>query len=269
MHSDPTSEEAGERRQRLQASGLCYRFRGSKQPVLEAVDCTLARGELVAILGPNGAGKTCLLRLLAGLCAPSQGKVLLDDGPLPGRDQRWFAYVSQGFEPRFPFTVLQSVLMGLPERGFYDRPADLERAHAALARVGAADLAGRRLEALSGGERRRVVLARALAQESPFLVLDEPTEALDPAHRLAFFEILRNEAHGGSAVLVATHHLDLSLRYCDRVVVLANGRCVAQGPPQQALSSEVLRQAFGVEGRVFEGWPDFQVPCLGLRLPAD
>lgn len=252
----------------LQATGLGYRFPGSSALVLEGVECSLARGELVAILGPNGAGKTCLLRLLAGLCSPSLGQVRLDGRPLPGRSERWFAYVSQGFEPRFPFTVLESVLMGLPERGFYDRPADLQRAHAALARVGAEGLASRRLEALSGGERRRVVLARALAQKSPFLLLDEPTEALDPAHRLAFFEILRAQAQqAGTAVLVASHHLDLSLRYCDRVLVLAQGRCAAQGPPSQALNREVLLQAFGVEGRVYEGWPDFPVPTLGLRLP--
>lgn len=222
-------------------------------PVVRGASLAVARGELVALIGPNGAGKTTVARLAAGLLRPSSGTVRVD-----GRDPataprralaRTLAYLPQRYELAFPFTALEVVLMGryARQRGpGLDSAEDEAAARAALGRCDVADLADRRFDALSGGERRRVVLAQALCQGADAIVLDEPTAALDPAHALAVARALAEERDRGAAVLIVTHDLDLAARFADRIVALAAGRVIADGPPADVLGDAAVAAAFGV-----------------------
>ena len=221
--------------------------------VVRGVSLTVARGELVALVGPNGAGKTTVARLAAGLVPPRGGTARID-----GRDpattarrevaQR-LAYLPQRYELAFPFTALEVVMMGryARQRGpGLDSAADEAAARAALARCDVAALAERRFDALSGGERRRVVLAQALCQGAEAIILDEPTAALDPAHAIAVAQALADERARGAAVLIVTHDLDLAARYADRIVAMAAGAVVADAAPAAVLADARVQAAFGV-----------------------
>ena len=222
--------------------------------VVSQVTLTARPGETVGLIGPNGAGKTTLLRVLAGLTAPSSGHVWLGGKPLagmkPAERARRIAYMPQ-FAERHPFTALEAVLMGrYPHLGRFEIEGsqDLEAAFAAMRRTGTEPLAGRQLDTLSGGERQRVLLARALAQRADVLLLDEPTAALDLRHRLIAMEIIREEVAARDALAVtALHDLSLAGRYCDRLVLLSDGRVLAAGTPAEVLTEENLRASFGVE----------------------
>ena len=223
-----------------------------RAPVVDDVSVTIAAGELVAVVGPNGAGKTSLLRAAAGLMRPRAGTVRVD-----GRDPfttprralaRTLAYLPQRYELAFPFTALEVALMGryAHQRGpGLDRTADLDAAMAALARVDAAALAERRFDTLSGGERRRVLLAQALCQGARAILLDEPTAALDPAHAIAVMNALGVERDGGGAIVVVTHDLDLAARHADRVLVLSGGRTLALGAPLDVFARADVAAGFG------------------------
>jgi iron complex transport system ATP-binding protein len=210
-------------------------------------------GEFVGLLGPNGAGKSTLVRLVAGLAGPTSGSVRmagLDPHAAPRREvARVCALVPQ--EPRvaWPFTVREAVMMGRSARqgllagaDRFDRGA-VEGALLACDLVG---LAGRRLDALSGGERRRVYFARALAQEPRVLLLDEPTAFLDLAHQVAAMRMARVAAEGGLCVVAVLHDLNLAGAACDRVVVLHGGRVVAGGPPAEVLTADRIHEVWGV-----------------------
>jgi iron complex transport system ATP-binding protein len=208
-------------------------------------------------VGPNGAGKSTVVRLLLGVIAPSAGRVLVDGcephRTPPRRLARVLAAVAQEEPLEFPFTVEEVVLMGRAARlgplGF-ERAEDL----AAAAATGVADLAHRPLHELSGGERKRVLVARALAQEAPHLVLDEPAAALDVHHQVAIFDLLAARSRDGATVVVVVHDLNLAAAYCDRLLLLRPPR---QGPPvvgaaAEVLTEERLRDAFGVDVYVGE-----------------
>jgi iron complex transport system ATP-binding protein len=223
-----------------------------RTPVVDDVSLVVGGGELVAVVGPNGAGKTSLLRAAAGLLRPSAGRVRIDgrDPAAPPRRQlaRALAYLPQRYELAFPFTALEVALMGryAHQRGpGLDRAADLEAAHAALVRVDAASLAERRFDTLSGGERRRVLLAQALCQGARAILLDEPTAALDPAHAIAVMATLGVERDRGGAILLVTHDLDLAALHADRVLVLSGGRTVALGPPLAVFARADVAAGFG------------------------
>ena len=222
-------------------------------PVVRGVSVTVARGELVALIGPNGAGKTTVARLAAGLLRPSGGAVRVDDrdpATAPRRAlARALAYLPQRYELAFPFTALEVVLMGryARQRGpGLDSAEDEAAARAALARCDVVALADRRFDTLSGGERRRVVLAQALCQGADAILLDEPTAALDPAHAIAVARALVEERSRGAAVLIVTHDLDLAARFADRIVALAAGRVIADGRPADVLGDPRVAAAFGV-----------------------
>jgi iron complex transport system ATP-binding protein len=238
--------------------------------VLERVSLTLARGEIVCLVGANGAGKSTLLRLAAGLVAPASGRVTLGDAdprrlPRPLLARR-LAFLPQEYHIVFPFTVAEVVLMGrYPHRGAWalESRADLELAKEAMRRCDVAALAERRFDALSGGERRRALLAQAFCQAAEVIILDEPTASLDPAHALAVFRVLREEqAARGAAALLATHDLNLAGRFADRIVLLDGGTIVADGAPTDVLRGVATRRAFGVAlhvGALPDGTP-FVVP---------
>jgi cobalamin transport system ATP-binding protein len=223
------------------------------RPALEAASLTARAGELVGLLGPNGAGKSTLVRLVAGLLAPSSGTVRLlglDPHAAPRRAvARLCALVPQEPNVPWPFTVRQAVMMGrAPHQGLLAVASRFDHGavDGALAACDLGHLAGRRLDALSGGERRRVFFARALAQEPRVLLLDEPTAFLDLAHQVAAMEMMRVAARAGLCVVAVLHDLNLAAAACDRLVVLSRGRPVAEGPPAAVLDAARVREVWGV-----------------------
>jgi iron complex transport system ATP-binding protein len=226
-----------------------------RKTVLDEVTLQLEAGEVLGVLGPNGAGKSTLLGALCGELAASAGEVSLDGKPLHdwARSQRAqrLAVLPQVSTLDFAFRVEEVVGMGrLPYQS--GRVRDEEIIAAALAAADAGHLSGRSYLALSGGERQRVHLARVLAQLWPgqagqTLLLDEPTSMLDPLHQHTTLQAVREFADRGAAVLVILHDLNLAARYCDRILLLENGRPVALDTPEQVLRPDTLQAVFGLE----------------------
>ena len=221
--------------------------------VLNAVSAEFAPGAVSGLVGPNGAGKTTLLRTALGLLPASGGVIRLLDKPLEDwhREElaKAAAYLPQGADAHWPLVARRLVALGrMPHRSALAPLSadDLAAVNDALARCDALALAGRRMDELSAGERARVLLARALATRAPVLLVDEPAAHLDPAHQLRLMDLLREEASRGTAVIVTLHDLSLAARYCDDVVVLDGGRVAASGPPDVALSDDVLKRVFNV-----------------------
>ncbi len=242
--------------------------RGGRQ-VLDAIDLELRPGEVLGVLGPNGAGKSTLLAALCGELLPSAGEVSLDgralaDWSAPLRARR-MAVLPQSSTLNFAFSVEAVVGMGrLPHASGARRDAEIVTA--ALLAADAAHLAGRNYLALSGGERQRVHLARVLAQLWPgqagqILLLDEPTSMLDPLHQHTTLQALRNIAGQGTAVLVILHDLNLAARYCDRLLLLAEGRPQALSTPQQVLQPALLESVFGLRVLV-QAHPELGHPLI-------
>ncbi|MFO1051407.1 MAG: ABC transporter ATP-binding protein [Planctomycetota bacterium] len=232
----------------LRQVGLRYAARSAM--VLEDVDLDVARGEIVAVIGPNGAGKSSLLRVAAGLVTPSRGTAHAVGEDLtrlrPLERARRVAMVPQGLEAIPPFRV-RAFVEGGRYAHRHGTPADLERAvvQSALERTAMTAFADRALETLSGGERQRVLVARALAQDTPILLGDEPTASLDPGHQIAILELFADAARDGRAVLLVTHDLNLAAQFAQRIVALDRGHIVAQGTPAEILRAEVLGAVFG------------------------
>jgi len=254
----------------LHARGLVARLGGRQ--VLQTVDFGLAGGEMVGLLGPNGAGKTTLLRCLAGLLPPAAGEVTLDGRPLDRWDRaeraRQIAYLPQGGECHWPISVHDLVTLGrLPYRTGWTRPteADMAAVERAIAFVDVAPLAGRPADRLSGGEKARVLLARALAGEPPLILADEPISGLDPAHRLEVMGLLRRLADSGTAVIVVLHDLTLAARYCHRLVLMKDGRVATDGPPDRVLTAQALGEVFGIRAH-FDRLPDGPLVVPVARL---
>jgi iron complex transport system ATP-binding protein len=239
----------------LSASGLAYARDGRE--VLSDISMDAAPGTMTALLGANGSGKTTLLRLLLGLIAPTRGTVTLDGTPLPALSRRAIAarmaYVPQAHVAAFPFTVGEVVMMGrTPSAGWGARPsaADREAVAGALERTGMAAFAGRSYAALSGGERQSVMIARALAQGSRVLLLDEPTASLDLSQRARVMEVLSALAGAGHVIVMSIHEPDTVLRWCDRALLLKQGRTVAAGPVAETVTAAHLSELYGIPLRL-------------------
>jgi iron complex transport system ATP-binding protein len=222
--------------------------------ILESVDLAVGPGEFVGLVGPNGAGKTTALKAMLGLAPLSAGAAELGGEPLPGlaprRRGRLAAYLPQERPLVWRLAVEDVVALGLfAWNGRSYRRLDAagrDRVQAMLERLDVADLFGRDLTTLSGGERARVHLARALISPAPVLIVDEPANALDLRHQHQAMQVLRAEADSGRAVLAALHDLDAARRWADRIVVLDAARVVADGSPDTALSADRLATVFGV-----------------------
>lgn len=227
--------------------------RQGRKTVLEAVSLSVATGELVGIVGPNGAGKTSLLRAGLGLLPAQAGAARLSGRAVselkPQERAQLVGYLPQ--DRRVAWNLPARMVAALGATDLPEAAADA-LARACLTRVGAGDLAERGVLDMSGGERARVLLARLLATRAPLLVADEPVAGVDPDAQLLTLDLLRAEAVRGAAVVVTLHDLGLAARACDRIVVVSQGRLVAEGPPREALSPAVLERVFGLDGELVE-----------------
>jgi iron complex transport system ATP-binding protein len=256
FHPNPASpNEASPRGARpepsvLRAHSLGHQF----QPnwwCLKEISLAFRLGELVGLLGPNGAGKTTLVRALAGQLHPTAGEVTLDGAPLGGWGRlevaRRIGYLPQDVRSSFSFSCEEVVAQGryphLGALGLLGRH-DREVVRRSMEWTATLAFARRPLNDLSGGERQRVLLASVLAQESRFLLLDEPTAALDLHHQVDVFERISQLAHEGLGVIVITHDLNLAAQYCDRLVLLHEGRIAAAGAPAQIMVEDVLKRIY-------------------------
>jgi len=229
-------------------------------------------GQVVGLIGPNGSGKTTLLRTLYRSLRPQAGLITLEGTSverLATREiARLVAVVVQEAPVELPLTVAEMVLLGRsPHRGSFQRyvTQDQQMAAAALARVGARHLAERTYTTLSGGEKQRILIARALAQQASHLLLDEPTNHLDIRYQHEVLELVRSI---GVTTVVALHDLNLAARYCDQLVLLDRGRVGCVGTPRQVLTPEVLEPVYGVAVRCLEDGDAVQLVFRSIRGPA-
>lgn len=247
-------------------------FRYGGRVVLDRIDLDVPVGSFSALVGSNGAGKTTLLELASGALQPSEGQVTLDGRDLrsvPPRERgRRIAVVPQSLAIAFDYTVRELVALGrTPHFSWFGRegPADRDAIARALSATETEHLAERSVLHISSGERQRVLLALALAQQPDVLLLDEPTANLDVAHQAAILELVRewNRA-SGLTVLAAIHDLNLATLFFDRVVALSKGRLIADGNPREVVTPRLVAEVFGAEVVVIEH-PSEGVPLVALR----
>lgn len=240
------------------AAGLHFAYTAGA-PILQGVDMELRAGELVALFGPNGAGKSTLLKLIGGLLTPDSGSVCVGGESIEGwsalKRAQCMARMPQGLDAWPDMKVGDLVRAGRychrPTRSWRGlfmtdaAPGDHAAVQNAMDQTGTTAWQDRSVRELSGGERERVLMARALAQGSQILLADEPTRSLDPSHQLEAFGLLKDQAEQGKAVLVVTHDWNLASQFADRLVCLAGGEIVAQGSPEEVLRAQVLGPVFG------------------------
>ncbi len=231
----------------LELQGAVARLDG--RVVLDGVDLAVAAGEIVALVGPNGAGKSSVIRALLGLIALEAGQARLGGRSVhslwPRDRAERAAHLPQERRIAWNMPAVEIAALGAP---FLSGPEAVRRARESLAAVGAASLADRGVADMSGGERARVLLARALVCDAPALLADEPIAGLDPDAQLMVLDLLQARAKAGQAVLVSLHDLTLAARHADRVVVIDRGKIVADDAPTVALSPDRLAATFGITG---------------------
>ena len=239
---------------------VAVRYAGARHSALHDVSIDIARGRFTAIIGPNGSGKSTLIRVLLGAMRPEAGEVQFEERPIGAYSRvdlaRRVGAVTQIEEMPFPVTVRELVATGrYAHIGAWRAEGEADRAAvaAALERCDIAHLADRSIAQVSGGERQRARIARALAQDPQTLVLDEPTVALDIAHEMSVFELLRSLAHDEQrTVLVATHNINLAARYADVMMLMTKGTAAHIGPPGEVMRKDVLERVYDWPLQIFE-----------------
>ncbi|WGI18133.1 ABC transporter ATP-binding protein [Methanonatronarchaeum sp. AMET-Sl] len=238
----------------IQVKDVNYNYNGFK--ALKNIELTLNKGQVIGLLGPNGCGKTTLLKCISGILTPSKGDIEIGGYSLPELDNtdraRTIGYVPQAEEVNFSITVFDTILMGRkPYLGWKPSKKDLKIVRNLINQFELKDLAMRGLDELSGGQRQKVILARALAQKPKILVLDEPTNNLDIKHQIEMLNIAKKESKNDILVLIAIHDLNLAARYCDQVIIMKEGEVYAQGGPEK-LNKENIEPVYQVKIKIKE-----------------
>ncbi len=263
---------------------LSFRYGEGRRPgsdgavpwVVNGVEFSVRQGEIFGVIGPNGSGKSSLLKALARLVHPQEGTVRLFEEPLDtvSRESiaRQVAYMPQDLSSDFPFSVLDMVLMGrFPhrQRGMWtllgwEQQTDLAAVEQAMVQADVRHLTDREMSTLSAGERQRVLLARALAQEPRVLLLDEPTAHLDLQHQLDVCRILKRvHAQMGMTVLLVSHDINLASQYCDRILMMKGGRMICLGSPVEVITHSTLSEVYGCQVLI-DAHPDTGLPRVSL-----
>lgn len=236
----------------LRVEGLSFGY--GERKVLDNISIEAREGRLLSVLGPNGAGKSTLFRCILGLLKQYEGSVQIDGEPsndmTPRQLARHIAYIPQSHNPAFNYTVFDMVLMGASTQGSVvsvPGVAEKEAAGQALERLGIAGFAGRDYLRISGGERQLVLIARALAQRSRILVLDEPTANLDYGNQIRVLDCVRALAQEGYTVIQSTHHPEQAYLFSDDVVAMRDGRVIAEGEPKEVMTAELMQGLYGIE----------------------
>ncbi|MEQ1781186.1 MAG: ABC transporter ATP-binding protein [Hyphomonadaceae bacterium] len=237
---------------KLEAQAISVTLSG--QTIVNGASLSVQSGELVGLIGPNGAGKSTLLKAMLGLRTRTAGQVLLDGASFlempPQQRARHVAYLPQERHVEWRLPAREIIMLGrYPHRARFGGPTADDRAAVsrALDAVDGHAIADRPVTLLSGGERTRILLARALAVEAPIVLADEPITALDPWHQLHVMEILRERARAGAGILVVIHDLALAARFMDRLVLMNDGAIAANGPPAEVLTPHQLASVYRIE----------------------
>ncbi len=248
------------------------RFSYQQTPVLKGLSFSLSHGSLVSLLGPNGAGKSTLFKCVLGLLQGWQGRILLDEKDIrkasPAQIARAAAYIPQIHYPAFNYCVLDMVLMGTSRRvQAFGAPGrrEAESAMTALDMVGVAGLAHRDYLRLSGGEQQLVLIARAIAQDSRLLVMDEPTASLDYGNQIRVMRQVRALADKGYAILQATHNPNQAYQYSDRILAMRDGCILTQGEPRDVFTAQLIDALYGVRTQVESLNGDKTRVCVPLQ----
>ena len=248
-----------------------------QRSVLSDISFSIGAGEFVGLLGPNGAGKSTLLKCVAGLL-PAEGTVILGTSELSGigavERARRVSYLPQDRDVAWPITAEKLVALGrtpylAPMSGL--GPHDKAMIDLALEQADASYLRNRVVSELSGGERARVLIARALAQETPLFLADEPAAGLDPAHQISLMDVFASLAGGGRTIVVALHEIGLAAQWCNRLLLLDHGRLVGDGEPKAVLTPEIFETVYGVRANISSGADGFlvqPVARVASRMPS-
>ena len=259
----------------IELNSISFRYR--EEWVLEDVSFRVEKGEFVGVIGPNGSGKTTLLKMLYRLLSPQKGEILFELVPIRKMDRADIAkrigVVAQETQLLFPFSVLETVLMGRsPYLGhlMFESEKDLEIAKKAMEWTETLSFSERPMDELSGGERKRVFIARALAQEPEVILLDEPTANLDIHHLMDFLDlILTLNRERGLTILMASHDMNVASEFCDRLILLQEGRIYQIGTPDEVITKENIEKVYGCEVWVdqnpFSGMPRINLMKKGAH----
>ena len=234
---------------KIEVNGLQYSY--NSKPVLQDVSLQLEAGNILGIVGPNGSGKSTLIKCLDCILKPQKGSILIDGEEINGMKMNELAkkmgYVPQGESSKFPVTVFDAILMGRkPYLNWKPSPKDLKRVSDIISLLHLEDISMREIGATSGGERQKVIIARALAQEPDIILFDEPTSSLDLRHQLEVLNIIKEQAQSGITSIVAIHDLNMASRYCDKFIMLKEGVIYAAGGPE-ILHTENIEPVYRVK----------------------
>lgn len=241
----------------FQVKGLSFSY--GKKGILNDIHLSLNKGEVISIVGPNGAGKTTLLKCMAGIYQTREDMIFVQGKKISGmplnKRAQWIGYVPQHAPSGFPLTVIEMVLLGRkPYIRWGVRERDIKIVQYILSFLGIEHMANRYIDELSGGERQKVLLARALAQEPEILMLDEPTSALDIRHQLEVLELMKDLSRTKNHMIVLIlHDLEWASRYSDRIIMLKEGTVFDIGHPSEVLTEKNIQDVYGVKVNIQEG----------------